>query len=104
MRKWTMVVSSMLISTTVLAEWKDVGYMATLPKGAVYCTSQGNMEEFGGYAQDGDEVGADRMVEKGKCIITQRALKANVFQESEIFACFLAPSGKAFYTLKGFLK
>lgn len=86
-----------------LAEWRDVGCTATLPRGAVYCTSQGNLDEFDGYAQDGDEGSADRMVEQGKCTITQRALQANDFQESDIFACFLAPSGKAFYILKGFL-
>ncbi len=104
MLKRTLAVASMLISTGALAEWEDVEYSATLPRGAVYCTSQGNLEEFAEYAQDGDDGSADRLVEEGKCTITQRSMKANVFQESDVFACFLAPSGKAFYTLKGFLE
>lgn len=103
MRKQVLAVVSMLISTGALA-WQDVEYSATLPRGAVYCTSQGNLEEFAAYAQDGDDGSADRLVDQGKCTITQRPLQANVFQESDVFACFLAPSGKAFYTLKGFLQ
>ncbi|HAQ88746.1 MAG TPA: hypothetical protein DCR78_20225 [Pseudomonas sp.] len=83
--------------------WEDVNYTRMLPSGAVYCTSQGKLEEFGGYAQDGDERGADRMIESGSCRISS-GMKVQVFQEDNGFlVTFLSPSGKAFYTFKAFL-
>ncbi|WP_312965026.1 hypothetical protein [Stutzerimonas kunmingensis] len=84
--------------------WQDVSYSRTLPSGAVYCTSQGNLEEFGGYAQDGDERGADRMLDSGKCRISS-GMRVEVFQEDRDFmVSFLSPSGKAFYTFKAFFR
>lgn len=89
--------------STAMAEWRDVNYTATLPADYIYCTSGGNLDDFGAYAQDGDEAGANRMVSEGKCRISS-GMTVNVFQEDERDVTFLAPSGKAFYTFKGFLQ
>lgn len=83
--------------------WEDVDYTGTLATGAVYCTSESNLMDFGAYAQDGDEAGADRMISGGDCIIAQRPMQAMVIQEVENLACFLSPSGKPFYTFKQFI-
>lgn len=98
---------SCLVMVGVVAQsahaWEDVDYTGTLSKGAVYCTSESNLMDFGEYAQDGDEAGADRMISGGDCIIAQRPIQATVIQEADILACFLSPSGKAFYTFKNFI-
>jgi hypothetical protein len=93
-----------LLFSTAAFGWYDVAKTATIPAGAVYCTSQSNLEAFAGYALDGDSSGADRMVDQGKCILAQRSISVSVFQENSDFANFISPSGKAFYTLKGYLK
>lgn len=84
--------------------WHDVSKTSTVPADAVYCTSQSNLEDFAGYAMDGDGAGANRMVSQGKCTVAQSNIRVSVFQENDDFANFIAPSGKAFYTLKGYLK
>ncbi|PKM30149.1 MAG: hypothetical protein CVV07_06905 [Gammaproteobacteria bacterium HGW-Gammaproteobacteria-11] len=84
--------------------WQDVSKSAIVPAGGVYCTSIGNLDDFGGYALDGDQRGATRMVNEGKCAIASRNIRVSVFQENADYANFIAPSGNAFYTLKGYLQ
>ncbi|MHD0051801.1 hypothetical protein ACQX37_12015 [Corynebacterium diphtheriae] len=48
----------------------DVEYNATLKKEYIYCGSQKSLDEFGAFAQDGDEDGANKMVSDGKCRIS----------------------------------
>lgn len=96
--------AAILAMTSSAFAWQDVSYTRNLPSGAVYCTSQGNLEEFGGYAQDGDERGANRMIENGKCRMSS-GMRVQVFQEDDDFLVnFLSPSGKGFYTFKAFLR
>lgn len=98
----SLAVAGLVISGAANAQWKDVEYNAFLKKDYIYCTSQGNLDEFGGFAQDGDNAGANRMIENGKCRVSS-GMKIQVFQENDYAVTFLAPSGKAFYTLKGWL-
>lgn len=93
----------LMCSSTAAFAWKDVSYSAKLPANAVYCTSQSNLDEFAGYAQDGDGQGANRMVDAGDCRLSS-GMTVNVFQENDYAVTFLSPSGKAFYTLTGYLK
>jgi hypothetical protein len=93
----------MACCSAALAEWRDVGYSATLPAQMPYCISIGDLEEMIGYIQDGDDRGLNRMVEKGDCRVSS-GMTVNVFQENEYAAAFLAPSGKVFRTLTSFLK
>lgn len=101
LRKTLVLAGLMVLSGSALA-WKDVEYRATLKKDYIYCTSQGRLDEFGEFAQDGDEAGANRMISEGKCRMSS-GMKIQVFQENDYAVTFLAPSGKAFYTLKGWL-
>ena len=93
----------LLCSSSVFAQWSDVSYAAVVKKDYIYCDSQGKLDDFGAFAQDGDEDGANKMISDGKCHIS-KGLKISVFQENEYAVCFLAPSGKAFYTYKAFIK
>ncbi|OEC44944.1 hypothetical protein A7D27_06380 [Pseudomonas sp. 1D4] len=103
MLKKLMAVGMVLAASQAFA-WEDVEYAGTLATGAVYCKSQGKLEDFGAYAQDGDEAGADRMVAAGDCVIAQRPLQVSVFQEHDGFLSnFMTPSGKVFYTFKQFI-
>ncbi len=103
MLKNVMAVGMMLAATQALA-WEDVNYSGTLQEGAVYCTGEGELEEFGAFAQDGDEAGANRMLESGDCTVAARPMQVNVFQEyNGQLSCFLSPSGKAFYTFRAFI-
>lgn len=88
------------------AEWVDVSYTATLPKESVYCVGQKNLRNFIGYVQDQDQRSAMRMISTGDCRLTDGPLKVGVFQEEKVdeLVTFMTPSGKAFYTLKGYLK
>ncbi|WP_070413947.1 hypothetical protein [Pseudomonas lundensis] len=90
-------------SGLAMAQWSDVEYTATLKKEYIYCASQSSLDEFGAFAQDGDEDGANKMVSDGKCRISS-GMKVRVFQENDYAASFLSPSGKAFYTYKKWLK
>ena len=90
-------------SGLAMAQWSDVEYTATLKKEYIYCGSQKSLDEFGAFAQDGDEDGANKMVSDGKCRISS-GMKVRVFQENDYAASFLSPSGKAFYTYKKWLK
>lgn len=99
------MVAGAVMTATQAQAWEDVEYTGTLVTGAVYCKSQGKLEDFGEYAQDGDEAGADRMVRSGDCTIAQKPMRVNVFQEDGGFmSCFLSPSGKVFYTFKQLIK
>ncbi|USR38359.1 hypothetical protein L1F06_017005 [Ectopseudomonas hydrolytica] len=95
-----------LAAGSAQAEWVDVSYTATLPNEAVYCEGQKNLRSFIGYVQDQDERGAMRMISTGDCRMTNGPLKISVFQEEkdDELITFLTPSGKAFYTLKGYVK
>lgn len=95
----------MVASTAAHADWKDVAYTATLPAEAVYCDGLGNLEDFTGYVADQDTQGAMRMIAAGDCAMTSNNMKIQVFQEETVeeFITFLSPSGKAFYTLKGYV-
>ncbi|WP_350600769.1 hypothetical protein [Pseudomonas sp. 65/3-MNA-CIBAN-0223] len=97
------VVGLLGFSGLALAQWGDVEYNATLKKEYIYCGSQKSLDEFGAFAQDGDEDGANKMVSDGKCRISS-GMKVRVFQENDYAASFLSPSGKAFYTYKKWLK
>lgn len=97
------VVGLLGFSGLALAQWGDVEYNATLKKEYIYCASQKSLDEFGAFAQDGDEGGANKMVSDGKCRISS-GMKVRVFQENEYAASFLSPSGKVFYTFKAWLK
>ncbi|MEA9996201.1 hypothetical protein QN382_12175 [Pseudomonas sp. 10B1] len=90
-------------SGLAMAQWGDVEYNATLKKEYIYCGSQRALDDFGSFAQDGDEDGANKMVSDGKCRISS-GMKIRVFQENDYAASFLSPSGKAFYTYKKWLK
>lgn len=103
MLKKSAAVVLMCSSSMAFAEWRDVEYSATLPADAVYCTSQSNLEEFAGFAQDGDNQGANRMISEGDCRVST-GMKIQVFQENEFASSFLSPSGKAFNTLTGFIE
>ena len=83
--------------------WQDVNYARTLPSGALYCTSQGNLEKIHAYAQDGAEGGAGRMFKEGKCSVSS-GMKIEVFMERGSMVNFLSPSGKTFYTFKLFFE
>lgn len=99
-----LIAVGMVLAATNAYAWEDVEYVGTLASGAVYCKSQGKLEDFGAYAQDGDQAGADRMVQSGDCIIAQRPMQVTVFQEHRGFMSnFLSPSGKAFYTFTPFI-
>lgn len=105
MRK-TLALAVIVASTSAHAAWKDVAYTATLPAEAVYCEGLGNMEDFTAFVADQDTQGAMRMIAAGDCAMTTKAMKIQVFQEEpeEEFISFLSPSGKAFYSLKGYVK
>ncbi len=90
-------------SGVAIAQWGDVEYNATLKKEYIYCDSQKSLDDFGAFAQDGDENSANKMVSDGKCRISS-GMKIRVFQENEYAVTFLSPSGKAFYTFKAWLK
>lgn len=94
------------ITTGAQAEWKDVEYSASLPANAVYCDGLGTFKDFVAFIQDGDEAGASRMIDSGDCAATSKVMQIHVFQEdgSQGAITFLSPSGKAFYTLKGYLQ
>lgn len=100
--RWALI-GLLSVSSSAFA-WQDVSKTATLPSGAVYCTSQGNLEDFAAFALDGDEAGATRLVSQGKCTVLRSNMSVAVFQENDDFANFLSPSGKALYTLKGYLR
>lgn len=105
MRK-ELVVALMAVSMSAVAasNWHDVSRSSTLHRSNIYCTSQKYLEEMGQYALDQDGQGATMMTIEGKCTVVQSTMHVRVFQETDDFANFIAPSGKAFYTLKGFLK
>lgn len=103
MKKLICSVALFICSTSAFAQWQDVNYSAVVKKDYIYCDSQGKLDDFGAFAQDGDEDGANKMVSDGKCHVS-KGLKVSVFQENEYAVCFLAPSGKAFYTYKAFIK
>ena len=106
MEKAIAVAALLGISSSAFAEWNDVNYSASLPADAVYCDGLGSFEEFTSFVQDGDNAGAMRMIASGDCAMTSKAMNVQVFQEESVqeFVTFLSPSGKAFYTLKGYLK
>lgn len=105
MRK-VLALAVIMASTGAQAKWEDVEYAGSLPAEAVYCDGQGELDDFTAFVQDQDMQGAMAMIQSGDCAMTSSTMKIQVFQEEAAreYITFLAPSGKAFYTLKGYLQ
>lgn len=104
MFKKVIIVSVVAFSSGAYAEWKDVAYTAHLPNEAIYCDGLGNLRDFVGHVQDQNVQGAMQMVADGDCRMTSGRMEIQVIQEESVdeVISFIAPSGKGFYTLKGY--
>jgi hypothetical protein len=97
-------VTSQVPGAKASAQWEDVSYNASLPGDSVYCKGQGALNDMTGFVQDGDNISAMKLISDGDCHISG-GMRVRVFQEKgDAFVSFLSPSGKAFTTLKAYLK
>lgn len=98
------IVGVSLILTTAYVTAADVDKPGKLVKGTPYCTSIGNLEDFSEYIIDGDQAGASRMVDQGKCSIASKNMNVRVFIEEKSRVAFMSPSGKALWTIPGMIE
>lgn len=106
MLKKIMILFLAVVSQSANAYWVDADYNATIRGGTIYCSSQRNLMEFGGYAQDGNEAAANRMVRNGECSTTNRAMTVYVVQinRSKGLVNFVTPGKKLGYTFEEFVQ
>jgi hypothetical protein len=104
MYKYIAFIALLAISVSASAQWEDVSYNASLPEDSVYCKGQGALNDMMDFVQDGDNDSAMKLISGGACHVSS-GMAVQVFQEdSDTFVSFLSPSGKAFHTLKAYLK
>ena len=96
--------SVLFMVSAAQAQWREVNYAGTLRANMPYCASQKDLERMVDYVIDGDDRQLNRLIDSGKCRVSARDLRVEVFQQNESFVTFLTPSGNVFRTLTSFLK